>query len=193
MKIICRHGWPSTLAEAVRLQADLAGELTSRPEPDELTLVAAADAAYLTDRGEMAAAAVIIDRRSGEVVDRAQAVRPVSFPYISGYLTFREGFATIIPDRRFRGVPVDGCAVPAVLRRTSRECGIRLFSATRRCDAPAAAAKRQTARATDTGRSFAIGSRPVVRSCVAAPSIPQGRNRPGRRNRRARPAPPCRR
>ncbi|GAA2087085.1 endonuclease V [Streptomyces albiaxialis] len=52
--------------------------------------VAGADVAYDDESGVCAAAVVVVDSRTLDVLDRAVAVRPVEFPYVPGLLAFRE-------------------------------------------------------------------------------------------------------
>jgi len=91
MKIVRRHSWEIKLDEAACLQRTLARELLPGPAPEPIELVAGADAAYDLQRGRVVAGVVVWDCRAGRVVDQALAARPIRFPYVSGFLTFREG------------------------------------------------------------------------------------------------------
>ncbi|MFF5447709.1 endonuclease V [Streptomyces sp. NPDC012888] len=53
-------------------------------------LVAGVDVAYDDERDLVAAAAVVLDARTLDVVEEATAVGKVSFPYVPGLLAFRE-------------------------------------------------------------------------------------------------------
>ena len=53
--------------------------------------VAGADCAFSADKKTIFAAAVIYDRGTQRVIEVAHAVLPVKFPYVPGFLSFREG------------------------------------------------------------------------------------------------------
>jgi deoxyribonuclease V len=57
--------------------------------------VAGADAAFSGDKTTVFAAAVVYDRESRKVIEVAHATRPAEFPYIPGFLSFREGPAVL--------------------------------------------------------------------------------------------------
>ena len=57
--------------------------------------VAGADAAYSADKTTVLAAAVVYDRLERRIVEIAHAVRPVEYPYIPTFLSFREGPAVL--------------------------------------------------------------------------------------------------
>ena len=57
--------------------------------------VAGADAAFLEDKRKVLAAAVVYDRLEKCIVEIAHAVRPIEFPYIPTFLSFREGPAVL--------------------------------------------------------------------------------------------------
>jgi deoxyribonuclease V len=57
--------------------------------------VAGADAAFSGDKGTVFAAAVVYDRVERRVVEVAHATRPAEFPYVPGFLSFREGPAVL--------------------------------------------------------------------------------------------------
>jgi deoxyribonuclease V len=65
------------------------------PLPRLPRFVAGADAAISDDGRNMLAAAVVYDRVERRIVEVARAVRPVEFPYVPGYLSFREGPAVL--------------------------------------------------------------------------------------------------
>ena len=67
-------------------KADESGR-SSEPDAEDRPLVAGVDQAFLDDR----AVSAIVCMRGDEVVERAHAVTPLSFPYVPGLLSFREG------------------------------------------------------------------------------------------------------
>jgi len=53
--------------------------------------VAGADCAFSADKKTIFAAAVVYDRDARRIVEVAHATRPAEFPYVPGFLSFREG------------------------------------------------------------------------------------------------------
>jgi deoxyribonuclease V len=83
--------WPTLIASWKQTQLAIAAKM--RVEPLDLLprFVAGADAAFSTDKKSVLAAAVIYDRIEKRIIEIAHATRPVEFPYIPGFLSFREG------------------------------------------------------------------------------------------------------
>ena len=89
------HPWDLTPKDAIALQKHLAGKVIRRSGIDihEIATVAGVDMHY---HQGLATAAVVVIRLSDLVtVEHATAVRKISFPYIPGLLTFREGPAIL--------------------------------------------------------------------------------------------------
>ncbi|GAA1080016.1 endonuclease V [Kitasatospora arboriphila] len=83
--------WPVEEAEALAVQKRLRPLVSATgPAPAVGSLVAGVDVAYDDERGVVAAAAVLLDYGTLEVVDESTAVGPVAFPYLPGLLAFRE-------------------------------------------------------------------------------------------------------
>jgi deoxyribonuclease V len=53
--------------------------------------VVGADCAFSDDKQTIFAAAVIYDRKTQRIIEVAHATRPAEFPYVPGFLSFREG------------------------------------------------------------------------------------------------------
>ncbi|MFB0620663.1 endonuclease V [Streptomyces sp. AGS-58] len=85
-------GWPATEEEARAVQDGLRGRVVlDEPGPPPGTgLVTGVDVAYDDGLDLVAAAAVVLDAATLEVVAEATAVGRVSFPYVPGLLAFRE-------------------------------------------------------------------------------------------------------
>ncbi|WP_371588797.1 endonuclease V [Streptomyces virginiae] len=83
---------PADEAEARAIQDELRHQvvLTEPGPPPGRGLVTGVDVAYDDARDLVAAAAVVLDAATLEVVEEATAVGPVSFPYVPGLLAFRE-------------------------------------------------------------------------------------------------------
>ncbi|MEU3614746.1 endonuclease V [Streptomyces sp. NPDC006872] len=85
-------GWPATEEEARAVQDELRTRaVLDEPGPPPGTgWVTGVDVAYDDERDVVAAAAVVLDAASLEVVAEATAVGRISFPYVPGLLAFRE-------------------------------------------------------------------------------------------------------
>lgn len=83
---------PADEAEARAIQDELRHQvvLSETGPPPGRGLVAGVDVAYDDERDLVAAAAVVLDAATLEVVEEATAVGHVSFPYMPGLLAFRE-------------------------------------------------------------------------------------------------------
>ncbi|WP_406064072.1 endonuclease V [Streptomyces sp. NBC_01077] len=85
-------GWPADETAARAVQQELCGRLVRDEEGPAVGEghVTGLDVAYDDERDLVAAAAVVLDARTLEVVEQATAVGRVSFPYVPGLLAFRE-------------------------------------------------------------------------------------------------------
>ncbi|MFJ8826792.1 endonuclease V [Streptomyces sp. NPDC102467] len=86
------EGWPTNEAAARAVQDTLRGRVVldeAGPQPGAGT-VTGIDVAYDDARDVVAAAAVVLDAATLDVVEEATAVGRVAFPYVPGLLAFRE-------------------------------------------------------------------------------------------------------
>lgn len=96
---------PARVAQARALQERLRSRVRLEPLPPGVRYVAAADVTDLGASGDVAAAVVLWDLRTGAAVEERSAVRRSAFPYVPGYLSFREGPAVLAALRRLRRPP----------------------------------------------------------------------------------------
>ncbi|MCM2579902.1 endonuclease V [Streptomyces meridianus] len=85
--------WPASTAEAVAEQErlrDLVDLGAAGPDPAAGGTVAGVDVAYDENSDRLAAAAVVLDLATLEVVEQATATGRAAFPYLPGLLAFRE-------------------------------------------------------------------------------------------------------
>ncbi len=97
--------WPSSVAEARRLQLRLRRRVRVGGGPRRVRLVAGADCVFSPDGRTMWAGIVVVRLPSLEPVARAWARGRVRFPYVPGYLSFREGPVFLEAVRRLRVRP----------------------------------------------------------------------------------------
>jgi deoxyribonuclease V len=89
------HRWDVSVEEAIAIQKDLRQKVIkeNQLEFSQIKTVAGIDASYKDDLGK--AAIVIYSFPDLQLVDRATAALPISFPYVPGLLSFREAPAVL--------------------------------------------------------------------------------------------------
>ena len=98
--------WPETQAEALAIQEQLRSQVVTTTDFDSVNYVAGVDLAYSSDDAMTKAAVAVLSFPDLQLSDRAIVSRSTTFPYIPGFLSFREVPAvldaleqlTIIPD-----------------------------------------------------------------------------------------------
>ena len=96
----------STVADARQVQERLRARVRHLPlRLDRVRLVGAADVTFLVRKEVVAAAVVVFDQETETVVEERTAVCRVRFPYVPGYLTFREGPAVVAAWKRLSRRP----------------------------------------------------------------------------------------
>ncbi len=102
--------WPTTVAEAKPLQESLARQVLITPLEQKVKTIAGVDAAFVGQ--EIIAAVAVFDYASLTLIEESHARLATPFPYIPGYLSFREGPAFIAAIERLSCRPdlliVDG-------------------------------------------------------------------------------------
>ncbi len=83
-------GWPATVAEARLVQEQLRPRVITSGTITAPRRIAGIDAHYAPTRGLAWAAVAVLDGTSLELVESAMAAVPLNFPYVPGYLSFRE-------------------------------------------------------------------------------------------------------
>ena len=84
-------GWNALVQEWKATQSRLRQRMIVTPLEPLPRFVAGADCAFSADKQTIFAAAVIYDREAEKIVEVAHAVLAAEFPYIPGFLSFREG------------------------------------------------------------------------------------------------------
>ena len=97
--------WPTTLAAATALQQQLRSEVSDRDRLGTIDYVAGVDAGFV-ENGTVTRAAVAVLRLADlQLVDHALAYIPTTFPYVPGYLSFREVPAILAALEKITTVP----------------------------------------------------------------------------------------
>ena len=84
-------GWAALVAEWKAVQARLRQRMIVSPLEPLPRFVAGVDCAFSADKKTIFAAAVVYDRETQRVIEVAHAALPMNFPYVPGFLSFREG------------------------------------------------------------------------------------------------------
>ncbi|MGA7936098.1 MAG: endonuclease V, partial [Kovacikia sp.] len=90
MKIEQRHDWPQTAEAAIAIQQTLRSEIMITDQLGIIRLVAGVDVGFEAEGTITRAAVAVLSLEDLKLQDRAIARRPTTFPYIPGFLSFRE-------------------------------------------------------------------------------------------------------
>lgn len=99
------HRWDLSFAAAARLQSSLRSRLRRAPPRGRVRCVAGADVAYDAARDELVAAVVLLRLPEMGLEEIASVRGRVRFPYVPGYLSFREAPIVLRAARRLRRRP----------------------------------------------------------------------------------------
>ncbi|MGB2799215.1 MAG: deoxyribonuclease V [Dehalococcoidia bacterium] len=84
------HSWHVSNAEAREIQRSLASQIVRKSEIDAPRLIAGADISHEDERGMAKAAVVVLRFPDLVLVERSVVEQRVEFPYVPGFLSFRE-------------------------------------------------------------------------------------------------------
>jgi deoxyribonuclease V len=90
MKIHPRHPWPITIEEAIAIQEELRGEVITSDQLGLVQYVAGVDVGFEEDGAVSRAAVAVLSFPDLQLREKAIARRPTTFPYVPGFLSFRE-------------------------------------------------------------------------------------------------------
>jgi deoxyribonuclease V len=91
MKIAQHHAWPHTLEEAIAIQEKLRTQVITEDQlQTPIQYVAGVDMGFTADGTISRAAVAVLSFPDLQVLETTIAYRPTSFPYIPGFLSFRE-------------------------------------------------------------------------------------------------------
>ncbi len=84
-----KHSWDLTPKEAIQLQKDLYEQLCLENKVKEIYYIAGADVGF--SKNKAFASVIVLTYPNLEIIEEVYAIAPLTFPYIPGLLTFREG------------------------------------------------------------------------------------------------------
>ena len=82
--------WPKTAEDAVIVQNELRGKIRIENDFPEIKIIAGVDVSYDITSNLTRAFIVLLDYQSLQMIASVKAVQPTDFPYIPGFLSFRE-------------------------------------------------------------------------------------------------------
>ena len=106
MKFYRDHAWPSTLEEAIAIQEKLRYQvITSDQLPEPIQYVAGVDMGFEADGTISRAAVAVLSFPDLQVIETSLAHRPTTFPYVPGFLSFREIPAVLDALEKIKTIP----------------------------------------------------------------------------------------
>ena len=90
MKINHSHPWPQTVEEAKAIQQQLQPKVIKEDQLETVKYIAGVDVGFENDYTITKAAVVVLSFPDLQIAEKAIALSPTTFPYIPGYLSFRE-------------------------------------------------------------------------------------------------------
>ena len=112
MTITPESAWPATIEEAKAVQQRLRDQVVTTGDPGQPRRIGGIDIHVAPATGLTWAAVAVLDASSLELVESALAAVPTGFPYVPGYLSFREIPAALAALALLRPLPdilmVDG-------------------------------------------------------------------------------------
>lgn len=105
MKIFQRHAWPLTVEEAIAIQQQLKGEIITSDQLEPVQYVAGVDVGFEASGTITRAAVAVLSFPDLQLQETALARRPTSFPYVPGFLSFREIPAVIDALEKVKIIP----------------------------------------------------------------------------------------
>jgi deoxyribonuclease V len=85
------HSWNLTPTEAIALQKELSAQIILKDDFKKIKTLAGADLALSENKKEAYAGVIVFEFPSLKEIERIYTVEPLTFPYIPGLLSFREG------------------------------------------------------------------------------------------------------
>ena len=99
------HPWDVNVEEAIQIQENLRNRVILEKTFTEVRTIGGGDVAYSKDKNSLFAAIAVLSFSKMEILDIATAQGEISFPYIPGLLSFREGPILIKAFRKLKLKP----------------------------------------------------------------------------------------
>lgn len=99
------QAWPTGIAEARAIQESLRGKVVARDRLGKISTVAGIDVGFEKHGSVTRAAVVVLGFPGLAPVEQAVARQPTRFPYVPGYLSFREAPAVLAALKQLRTRP----------------------------------------------------------------------------------------
>jgi len=90
MKVNRHHDWPLTAEDAIAIQNQLRSQVITEDQLGDVQYVAGVDLGFEEDGAISRAAVAVLSFPDLQLQEKAIAKRPTTFPYIPGFLSFRE-------------------------------------------------------------------------------------------------------
>src|SRR4028118_761127 len=90
MKINRHHDWPLTAEDAIAIQNQLRSQVITEDQLGDVQYVAGVDLGFEEDGAISRAAVAVLSFPDLQLQEKAIGKRPTTFPYIPGFLSFRE-------------------------------------------------------------------------------------------------------
>src|SRR5215207_9862836 len=92
LELVQPHRWDVNLAEAEAIQHELRARVVQAPLAGPVRTIAGID---MSTKDVARAAVVVLSYPELETLEIARAEKPLDFPYVPGFLSFREGPAVL--------------------------------------------------------------------------------------------------
>ena len=130
MEIKRLHNWNLSYSQARHIQVDLAKQVRFRALPKRIKTIAGIDCAFSKDKKRICAVIIVLGLPDFKFIETVDAVKKVTFPYIPGLLSYREGPVCLKAVSKLKTVPdvfiIDGQGT-AHPRRLGLACHLGLF------------------------------------------------------------------
>jgi deoxyribonuclease V len=99
------HPWKVTPEQAIRIQENLRHQIILKKTFSRVTIIGGADVSYPKEGNFLLGAVVVLSFPQMETLEAATACGKITFPYLPGLLTFREGPVLIKAFQKLRTRP----------------------------------------------------------------------------------------
>ena len=103
LKYLNLHSWEVSPQEAIKIQKDLKSNISLKKSFSKIDKIAGADVSYYQNK--MIAGVIIFEFPNLKIIERKSFISPVNFPYIPGFLTFREGPSLLETFKKIKNEP----------------------------------------------------------------------------------------